>query len=156
MSPNVFSVLAAAPRTEIAYCFVCGVLWGFGALTWGLMIRYLGVGLGLAIGCGLSSAAGTLVPPLINHKFVALMHTSSGVVSLYGVLISLLGIVLVGGAGMSKEGELPEEKKKAAVAEFNFKLGLCVAIFSGLMSSAISFGLQGGTRSKNWPRRSSP
>ena len=49
-----------------------------------------------------------------------------------GVLVSILGIVLVGGAGMSKENELPEEQKKAAVAEFNFKKGLLVAIFSGI------------------------
>ena len=61
-----------------------------------------------------------------------------------GVLVSLVGIVLVGGAGMSKESELPEEEKKAAVAEFNFKMGMLVAIFSGLMSAGMSFGLQGG------------
>ena len=47
-------------------------------------------------------------------------------------------------AGMSKENELPDEEKKKAVAEFDFKKGITVAIFSGLMSSAMSFGLQGG------------
>ena len=40
-------------------CLVCGAIWGLGGLTWGLMIRYLGVGLGLAMGAGLTSAAGT-------------------------------------------------------------------------------------------------
>ena len=45
---------------------------------------------------------------------------------------------------MSKENELSEEVKKATVAEYNFKLGLIVAIFSGLMSAGMSFGLQGG------------
>lgn len=51
-SPNVFAVLKAAPGREIAYCFLCGAAWGFGGLTWGLMIRYLGFGLGLAMGPG--------------------------------------------------------------------------------------------------------
>jgi len=37
---------------------------------------------------------------------------------------------------MSKENELPDEVKKATVAEYNFKLGLVVAIFSGLTSAA--------------------
>ena len=46
----------------LGYCFLCGAMWGVGGLTWGLMIRYLGVGLGLAIGCGLCSAAGTRHP----------------------------------------------------------------------------------------------
>ena len=45
----------------------------------------------------------------------------------------------------SEKNELPEEAKKKAVAEFNFKKGIMVAIFSGLMSSAMSFGLQGGS-----------
>ena len=164
-SPNVIAVLRAAPTKELGYCFLCGAMWGIGGLTWGLMIRYLGVGLGLAIGCGLCSAAGTLVPPVVKpilERFVSatpvdmplsdaivaglqrLHGTPSADAALLGVLISLVGIVLVGGAGMSKESELSEEVKKATVAEYNFKLGLFVAIFSGLMSAAMSLGLQGG------------
>jgi L-rhamnose-H+ transport protein len=143
-SPNVMSVLKAAPFNELAYCFLCGAMWGVGGLTWGLMIRYLGVGLGLAIGCGLCSAAGTLMPPVLKGEFAALLHAGPGLVSLGGVAVSLIGIVLVGAAGMSKENELPAEVKKATVAEYNFKLGLLVAIFSGLTSAAMNFGLQGG------------
>ena len=59
-------------------------------------------------------------------------------------MVSLVGIVLVGMAGMSKEKELPEEEKKKAVAEYNFKKGILVAMFSGIMSAGMSFGLQGG------------
>ena len=150
-SPNVLSVLKAAPGKELGYCFLCGAMWGFGGLTWGLMIRYLGVGLGLAIGCGLCSAAGTLIPPILKGEFARncfattrASSTYAGLASLGGVSVSLVGIILVGGAGMSKESELPEEVKKAAVAEYNFKLGMLVAIFSGLMSAGMSFGLQGG------------
>jgi len=58
--------------------------------------------------------------------------------------VSIVGIVTIGMAGISKEKELSDEEKKKAVAEFNFKKGVIVAIFSGLMSSAMSFGLQGG------------
>jgi len=159
-SPNVFAVLGKAPGKQLLYCFCCGAAWGIGGLTWGLMIRYLGVGLGLAIGCGLCSAAGTLIPPIVKPWLDALVQGTplpslfAGVKSLYGTpaanvsliaaLVSLVGIVLVGMAGMSKEKELPDEIKKKAVAEFNFKKGITVAIFSGLMSSAMSFGLQGG------------
>ena len=160
-SPNVLAVLKSAPSKELWYCYFCGAAWGVGGLTWGLMIRYLGVGLGLAIGCGLCSAAGTLVPPIIKPWLTALTSgaelpplldglknlsgTPAANASLFGVGVSLLGIILVGMAGMSKERELPEEKKKKAVAEYNFKLGILVAIFSGLTSSALGMGLQGGT-----------
>jgi len=127
-------------------------MWGFGGLTWGLMIRYLGVGLGLALGAGLASAAGTLVPKAIQGEFFKLFETNEGIASFVGVLVSLLGIIIVGMAGMSKEKELPEEEKKKAVAEFNFPKGILVAIFSGLMSAGMGLGLQGGkeTEFKAW------
>jgi L-rhamnose-H+ transport protein len=145
-APNTLAVIEAAPRHEIVYCLVCGMLWGFGGLTWGLMIRYLGVGLGLAMGAGLTSAAGTLIPPMLKGSAAtaAMFHTPGGQVSVAAAAVSLVGIVCVGLAGRSKELELPEEAKKKAVAEFNFRKGILAAIFSGLMSSAMSFGLQGG------------
>jgi len=144
-SPNTLAVIKQTPGKELLYCYLCGAMWGLGGFTWGLMIRYLGVGLGLAIGCGLCSAAGTVVPKMIKGEFLQLFESSSGYASMTGVVVSLVGIVLVGMAGMSKENELPDEEKKKAVAEYNFKKGIFVAIFSGLMSSGMSFGLQGGT-----------
>jgi L-rhamnose-H+ transport protein len=143
-TPNLFAVLKASPGSVLGACFLGGAAWGLGGLTWGLMIRYLGVGLGLAIGCGLCSAAGTLVPPLLHGQADKLLGTPAANCSMVGVVVSLLGIVLVGMAGMSKEKELPEAEKKKAVAEYNFKKGLMVAIFSGLMSSAFNMGLQSG------------
>lgn len=144
MSPNVWSVIQSTPGREIGICMLFGAMWGIGNLTWGLMIRYLGFGLGLAIGCGLCSSAGTLIPPLVKGDLGPLLATDAGLASLVGVVVSLIGIVLVGGAGMSKEAELSEEAKKAAIAEYNFKLGLAAAIFSGLMSAGMNFGLQAG------------
>lgn len=142
-SPNLIPVLKATPGNELLFCYLCGAMWGVGGLTWGLMIRYLGVGLGLAIGCGLCSATGTLIPPLVKNEFGKLLGSDSGICSLVGVAVSLLGIIAVGMAGMSKEKELPEEAKKKAVAEFNFKKGILVATFSGIMSAGMNFGLNG-------------
>ncbi len=144
MSPNVLSVIKSAPPQQLLFCYLCGAMWGVGGLTWGLMIRYLGVGLGLAIGCGLCSATGTLIPPIIKGNLGSLYGTPAANATLLGVVISLFGIVLVGMAGMSKESELPEEEKKKAVAEYSFKKGILVAMFSGIMSAGMSFGLQGG------------
>ena len=155
-SPNVVSVIKAAPAKELAYCFLCGALWGVGGLTWGLMIRYLGVGLGLALGCGLASTAGTLVPPILAGHPEKLYQDLAARVSLAGVILSVLGIVMVGVAGISKEKELPEEAKKKAVAEYDFKKGILVAFFSGLMSSAMNFGLHGGEKLEELVQTVSP
>jgi L-rhamnose-H+ transport protein len=156
--PNLFSVLKSGPRTEIVYCLVCGAIWGFGGLTFGLMIRFLGVGLGMAMGLGLTSAAGTLIPPMLKGKeaVAAMFTTSGGIASVGAALISVAGIVLVGMAGMSKESELPEAEKKKAVAEFNFRKGLLLAVFCGLTSSGMSFGLQGGPELQRLAMTSEP
>jgi L-rhamnose-H+ transport protein len=145
LSPNVVSVLHAAPWRTLLLCYLFGAMWGAGGLTWGLMIRYLGIGLGVAIGCGLTAAVGTLGPPLVTGKLQELLAKPGGAVTLgvwlAGVVVSLVGIVLIGAAGMSKEKELSEEQKKASVAEFHFVKGMLIAIFSGVMSAGMAFGI---------------
>ena len=142
--PSSLKVIGAADPKVLAQCAGFGALWGLGGLTWGLMIRYLGIGLGLAIGCGLCSATGTLIPPIVTGNAGALVATTGAKIVLGGVIGSLLGIAFVGLAGKFKEGELSEEQKKAAVAEFDFKKGMMVALFSGIASAGMNFGLQSG------------
>lgn len=142
--PSTFKVIGGADPKVLAQCAGFGALWGLGGLTWGLMIRYLGIGLGLAIGCGLCSATGTLIPPIVTGHAGDLVATPGARIVLGGVIGSLLGIALVGLAGKFKEGELTEEQKKASVAEFDFRKGMLVALFSGIASAGMNFGLQSG------------
>jgi L-rhamnose-H+ transport protein len=144
VSPNAIAAIRATSWQTLLRCYLFGAMWGVGGLTWGLMIRYLGVGLGLAVGCGLCASAGTLVPPLFEGQFQTLLAADWGIATLVGVGVALAGIILTGAAGMSKERELSEEQKKAAVAEFAFNKGILVAIFSGIMSAGMAFGLHGG------------
>ena len=146
VSPRVLGILSATETRTLALCYLFGAMWGFGGLTWGLMIRYLGVGLGLAVGSGLCASAGTLIPPAFLGELGGLFAAGSGQATLAGVLIALAGIVMVGMAGMSKERELPEEEKKKTVAEFDFRKGMTVAVFSGVMSAGMAFGLRSGGR----------
>ena len=142
--PDLFDVIGNVESKTLWQCVGFGALWGLGGLTWGLMIRYLGIGLGLAIGCGLCSATGTLIPPIVTGHAGDLVADKAAVITLVSVIVSLLGIILVGLAGKFKEGELDEEAKKKAVAEFDFKKGIIVAIFSGIASAGMNFGLQSG------------
>ena len=142
--PATFPTFGKVSASTLAQCAGFGALWGLGGLTWGLMIRYLGIGLGLAIGCGLCSATGTLIPPIVTGNAGALVATTGAKIVLAGVIGSLIGIGFVGLAGKFKEGELSEEQKKASVAEFNFKKGMLVALFSGIASAGMNFGLQSG------------
>lgn len=139
--PNLCEILAQAePRTLfLAYFF--GAMWGLGGLTFGLTMRYLGIGLGMAIALGYCAAVGTLAPPIIHGKMGEIVNSTAGIVTLVGVAVCLAGIAVAGLAGISKERELPEEQKRAAVKEFNFVKGLLVATFSGIFSAAFAVGL---------------
>ena len=141
--PDVFAVIASDGVGTVARTVAFGVLWGVGALCWALMVRFLGIGLGLAIGAGLCAATGTLLPPIVTGHAADLVATTGARVVLAGVVVSLVGIAFVGAAGRLKEGEMDEEAKKKAVKEYDFKKGLVTAVVAGVASAGINFGLQG-------------
>src|SRR5205823_6482370 len=61
-----------------------------------------------------------------------------------GVGVCLGGIAISGLAGISKEREMPESEKKAAIKEFSFGKGVLVATFCGIMSACMSYGFAAG------------
>jgi L-rhamnose-H+ transport protein len=145
MTHDLSAVLSATPGMTLFWTYFFGVLWGVGGLTFGLTMRYLGISLGMAIALGFCAAFGTLMPPLFHGHFVSdVLEKSSGLVILLGVLVCLAGIGISGRAGMTKEREMSMEQKRAVIKEFNFKKGVLVAIFSGVMSACFSYGLDAG------------
>jgi L-rhamnose-H+ transport protein len=142
---DLLGVLGAAPRPVIIWPIVFGMLWGFGGLTYGLTMRYLGLSLGMAVVLGLCTVFGTLIPPVFQGDFAAkLLDTPSGNIILLGLAITMAGIIVVAMAGARKDAALSPEQKAAAVAEFDFRKGIAVAVFSGIMSSCFAFGLAAG------------
>lgn len=141
--PDFAAVIASDGAGTVVRTVAFGALWGVGALCWALMVRYLGVGLGLAIGAGLCAAAGTLLPPIVTGNAASLVATTGAKVVLGGVLLSLAGIALVGMAGRLKEDEMSAEAKAKAVAEYDFKKGIVTALIAGFASAGINFALQG-------------
>lgn len=138
-------VLREAPPSSMFWAYTFGVLWGFGGLTFGLTMRYLGMSLGMAMVLGYTAAFGTLLPPIFRGVFATqVWGTHSGQVILFGVAVCLAGIVCAGSAGVSKEREMPEEQKRNAIREFDLKRGLVVATFSGVMSACFAYGLAAG------------
>jgi L-rhamnose-H+ transport protein len=145
MTNDLLQVLGSAPAGSIRWAYFFGVLWGLGGLTFGLTMRFLGMSLGMAVALGYTAAFGTLLPPIFRGEFAAMvLGTHSGRVILWGVGVCMAGICVAGAAGMSKEREMPLEKKREAIREFNLKRGLLVATFSGIMSSCFAYGLAAG------------
>ncbi|MBK8884298.1 MAG: L-rhamnose/proton symporter RhaT [Bacteroidales bacterium] len=137
---ELFPIIREAPMSAKLMAMFFGALWGFGGLTFGLSIRFLGVALGQSIALGLCAAFGTLLPPIINGE--NLFSTTSGILTVVGVSIAVAGIAVIGYAGALKSSEMTEEEKKAAVKEFALKKGILIAIFAGIMSACFNFGFE--------------
>ena len=142
--PGLIDVLRGADAGSIIWSYVFGLLWGIGGVTFGLSMRYLGMSLGYAIALGFCAVFGTIVPPIYQGRFMVLLNTASGLTMLGGVAVCLVGIAICGWAGMQKEKELSAEQKSETVEEFHFSKGLIVAIFAGVMSACMAFGIAAG------------
>jgi L-rhamnose-H+ transport protein len=149
MTSDLLAVLHETPWSTLGWTYFFGTLWGLGGLTFGLTMRYLGISLGMAVALSYCAAFGTLMPPIFNGDFVTkILDKNAGLVILAGVAICLVGIGFCGMAGMTKEREMTAAEKKAVIKEFNFKKGILVATFSGIMSASFSYGLAAGASMK--------
>lgn len=132
---SLFEIYAAHP-VDTLWAMFFGVLWGVGGLTFGLSMRYLGVALGQSISLGTCAGLGTILTPVFTG------HTEELTLPvIVGVIVTLLGIGIIGYAGNMKSASLSEEEKKKAVKDFNFTKGIFVALLAGFMSACFSIGL---------------
>lgn len=149
--PNFTDIISNTSVSTISYTYVFGLLWGIGGLTYGLGVRYLGVSLGSSIILGLSMVFGALMPAVYyffnttvgKHGIDYFFTTASGICVIVGLVVCIIGIYLCGKAGVLKEKDL-SNMQDAGNSEFNFGLGIVVAIVSGVLSACFNFGLEAG------------
>lgn len=143
---SLLGLFASVPSFNLWMTVFFGVLWGIGGLTFGLSMRYLGVALGQSIALGTCAALGTIMGPVLMNVFFpelgALESLTFAVV--LGVIVTLVGIAVIGVAGSMKAATLSEEEKKIAVRDFNFPKGLTIALLAGFMSGCFNVGLEFG------------
>ena len=156
MTNDLMGVLKQQSFSTLAWTYFFGLLWGFGGLTYGLTMRYLGLSLGTGVALGYCAAFGTLVPPIFkwltpnffvfanSASIVEIAASTGGRVTLAGVGVCMAGIWIAALAGYTKEKEMPEAQKLKAIKEFSFVKGVLVATFCGIMSSCFAFALQAG------------
>jgi L-rhamnose-H+ transport protein len=147
--PNFVDIIADASSDVIILAYTMGLIWGIGGLTYGLGVRYLGMSLGNSITLGFCSAFGALIPP-IYYNFNAvegkesisdMFSNTGGQMVLFGVLVCIIGITILGKAGILKEKDFAtghEDKDK----DFSLAKGLIIAIISGILSSFFNFGIE--------------
>jgi len=111
-------------------------MWGIGNVSYGLTMRYLGMSLGIGVSVGVILVVGTLIPPLLHGQAAELFATKSGLYTMAGILVALIGIAVVSFAGHLKEVQL-----RGAPREFSMKLGVALAVMCGLFSCGMSFAM---------------
>ena len=109
MTEDLMGVLKCQTASTLGWTYLFGVLWGFGGLTFGLTMRYLGLSLGIGMALGYCAAFGTLVPPIAKslnpdlpidaQPFEAIVSTTAGQVTLAGIGICLIGIAITAARG---------------------------------------------------------
>ena len=143
--PDYWAVLQGCPKDVMARSFGLGVLYGFGGITFGLGIRYIGFSLNYAIAIGISAGLGTLFPLIwdpnngFTWKIAKKFNDLPGQVVLAGILLSLVGILFCGLAGALRErsgGDSP--------ARYSFRKGVPLATMAGILSAVFNYALIAG------------
>nr|WP_315552856.1 L-rhamnose/proton symporter RhaT [Segatella oris] len=144
---SLFELFTASNMFNIGMTILFGVLWGVGGLTFGLSMRYLGVALGQSISLGTCAGLGTILGPVMLNFFYPEGHHLEKLTGsvLIGVVVTLLGIAVIGIAGSMKSAQLSEEEKREAVKDFNFPKGIAIALLAGFMSACFNVGLEFGS-----------
>ena len=139
-------LITETPSFNLWMTILFGVLWGVGGLIFGLSMRYLGVALGQSIALGTCAGLGTIMGPVLLNVFFPELNALDSLTFavILGVVVTLVGIAVIGVAGSMKAASLSEDEKKAAVKDFNFPKGLAIALLAGFMSGCFNVGLEFG------------
>ena len=124
--PNAATILLLSPINAIFNSLFFGILWGIGSVLFGLSVIRIGIALTYSLIIGLTAAIGSLLPMLLTH-----LPTLKVLVPFtIGILLMFLGLVFTGYAGMKRE----QQRNK------RFKIGLIIAVISGLTSPMLNIG----------------
>ncbi|MGA3166112.1 MAG: L-rhamnose/proton symporter RhaT [Terriglobia bacterium] len=137
--PHLLAVYTSTSHRSLVLVELFGLGWGLGALTFGLGVDMLGLGLGFTIILGLSASAGTLIPLAV--LFPEKLLQPQGLLTMAALLLVLGGIALSSWAGKLREAQqnTGQEDSKSS-----FGSGLIICIASGLLSSSGNLGFAFG------------
>ncbi len=129
--PDLFSAISAAPLSAIYLGMFFGFLWGIGGIMFGKSIPFIGISLTYGIVMGSCSAVGSLIP-LFGMENVTELAAFPYILA--GVFIMLMGVGITAFAGILRDKENKSESGS------NLKLGLLIALISGVLSALLNVG----------------
>jgi L-rhamnose-H+ transport protein len=131
----------SAKTTGLVFLF--GLGWGIGSVAFGLALHLIGFSLGYTLMMGLIAVIGALIPILVKDP--SSLVTQGGIVMLFSLLLTTVGIIFCGSAGKSREKTNKKLTKFTAGHKSNFREGLILCFVSGLFSAMLNFSFDFGT-----------
>lgn len=131
--PSLGSVYSSVPMTAILIQVLFGLLWGIGAVCFGLGMAAVGFALGYAVIMGLVLGLGAFIPlALLQPTEIA---TPKGMLILLGLAVVLVGIAVCGRAGIRKEREQGTRAGEITrTSTLSIGAGLLVCLLAGIFS----------------------
>lgn len=129
--PDLFQIIAAVPVKVIFLAMLFGFLWGIGGIMFGKSVPYIGMSLTYGIVMGLASSVGSLIP---LFQIEGASSTPAFPFIIGGVLVMIIGVIITAVAGIMRDKQSSENKVK------NLRLGLAIAITSGVLSALLNVG----------------
>jgi L-rhamnose-H+ transport protein len=143
--PNLWEIYGQIVPERVLLIVVIGYFWGLGAVTYGLSIDRLGMGLGSAFVLGISTLLGTLLPILMAGQ-VSLKWAPF----VTGLSMLLGGIAVCGLAG--RDRELTAAASSGGPRR-RYASGVAICIVSGVLSCLLNVGMVAGASIQEIARR---
>ena len=131
--PHYRTGLQEVSGPSLLLVIVYGAAWGVAQVLFGLSVSAIGMALTFSLVLGISAALGALVPFLRMHA--ELLRTPTGAFLFAGLAVLASGMVLCARAGI-----LRERAAGRALGAIPIRLGLLLAILSGVLASAMNVG----------------
>ena len=142
--PDLLVVINEAPTGVKWSAFLLGAAYGFGGMSFGYAIKYMGYSLTYTVAIGLSAVFGTIVPLMLDGTLIDQFKKPGGMLLLLGMIVALIGVAGCGWAGFKKENDLNSGNGSATDTGFKMSKGLPLAIFAGLLSAVFGISLSIG------------
>jgi len=136
--PHLLSVYQATRVHTLFVTLLFGFAWGVGNVLFGEAVALVGMALTFAIVGGLCAAIGSLIPLILLRP--DRLTQPSGLAIMLGVLMTVLGVAILGAAGRGREKRLPRQNASGSVL-----LGLSLCVASGVLGSMLNFSFAFGS-----------
>lgn len=130
--PDWMITLSNAGLPTVITVAALGLAWGFGSVTYGFGIAWLGLSVGFAIIMGIITAVGSMMPLL--RRWQTLPWEPRWVITM-GVAICVVGVAVCGKAGVMRDRRTVSQTTDA---RSKFIPGLVLCILSGLLSAGFN------------------